>query len=283
MQERCYGKSSTMSSHIGSIKADASRIVSMLAEKEKKIAEITTCPAPCTDGCVSIVLRIGNNSVVQEATCPIISPNCAYDKVLQGQIGQRLAELMVSKIGIPRRHVARFDRCIETIATKEAARWGARGFLVLSGKTGCGKSYAAAWFVDRYLRSRIGDPYQSKTWEWRAKAENAASGVMWSGAQSIVEDRSIAVDSKRASLLILDDLGKESELSSAQAIIRDVISKRYDSERPTIITTELTVTDIGVRYGRALAERVIGEAEDGGRFVTCGDVSLRLIDRNRAA
>ncbi len=106
---------------------------------------------------------------------------------------------------------------------------------------------------------------------------------MWSGAQNIVEDRSIAADSKRASLLILDDLGKESELSSAQAIIREVISKRYDSERPTIITTELTVTDIGVRYGRALAERVIGEAEDGGRFVTCGDVSLRLIDRNCAA
>ncbi len=115
------------------------------------------------------------------------------------------------------------------------------------------------------------------------ESRKCASGVMWSGAQSIVEDRSIATNVKNVSLLILDDLGKEFELSSAQAIIRDVIAKRYDSERPTIITTELTVTDIGVRYGRALAERVIGEAEDGGRFVTCGDLSLRLINRNCAA
>ncbi len=173
MEERCYGSCSGMGQNIRSIADASQRVVTMLAEKEKKIAEITTCPGPCTDGFVLIELQLGDDHVVQQVDCPIIGPNCAYGVALQRQIDKHLAELMTGKVGIPRRHVARFERYMETIATKEAARWGTRGFLVLSGKTGCGKSYAAAWFVDRYLRSRIGNPYQSETWEWRTKAESA--------------------------------------------------------------------------------------------------------------
>lgn len=112
--------------------------------------------------------------------------------------------------------------------------------------------------------------------KWRTILESTASGVRWSSAQAIVDDKKVASNVKRCHLLILDDLGKESSFESAQAIIRDVISKRYDDELPVIVATELTVTDIEGRYGRAIAERIVGEPDDGGRFITCGDASMRL-------
>lgn len=279
MEERCCEQYSGTGSDLESMAKPSSRVLAMLAEREKKIAEITTCPSPCTDGMVAIKVQLGDDRpVLHEVLCPILNPKCHYGATLRSRIDRHLASLMTARIGVPRRHVARFDRYISTVATKEAARWSTLGFLILSGKP-----YAAAWFVREYLKGRIGDPYKSEAREWRMRAESAASCVMWSSTQGIVGDRGVSIDAKRTSLLILDDLGKESELQSARAIVRDVISQRYDNELPTIVTTELTVADIDARYGRAIAERIIGESEDSGSFVTRGDASLRLIERSNAA
>ena len=281
MQERCCEKDETAGrgyQSLGDMLTDSQNRFALLeTEVEKKIAEIETCPGPCTDGTVAIELQRGDEKFERHVPCPLLGPDCAYGTVLKGQIDGEIAGLLVSRIGVPRRHVSRFGRRFDTAATREAARWGLRGFLVLSGRTGCGKSFGAAWFVDRHIRSRIGDPFKSEAWAWHARAESAASGVIWSGAQSVVEDKGLAMQAKSCALLVLDDLGKECELPSALAIMRDVVSKRYDNELPTIVTTELTIPDIEARYGRAVAERIVGEAEDGGRFISCGDTSLRLV------
>ena len=281
MQEHCcdWDKAANRNpKSIGDILADSQNNFGLwLAHVDAKLAEIKSCPAPCVDGIVTIKLQRGEVSYERRAHCPILNPSCAYGAVLQKQIDQRLSELLVAKIGVPRRHVARFDRYFETIATKEAACWGTHGFLALSGKTGCGKSFGAAWFIAKYLKDRIGAPHKSEAREWHMRAECTASGVVWSTAQSIVDDKDISAQAKPCPLLVLDDLGKECELQSALAVMRDLIAKRYDDELPTIITTELTVPDIDARYGRAIAERIIGEAEDGGRFIACGDTSLRLV------
>ena len=281
MQEHCCDRDKVANRNpksIGDILADSQNNFGLwLAQVDAKLAEIKSCPAPCVDGIVTIKLQRGEGSYERRAHCPILNPSCAYGAVLQKQVDQRFSELLISRIGIPHRHVARFGRHFDTPATKEAVCWDTHGFLVLSGKTGCGKSFGAAWFVNRHLRMRIGNPFKSETWEWHARAESAASGVLWSGAQNLVEDKGIAMQAKSCPLLVLDDLGKECELPSALAVVRDVIAKRYDNELSTIITTELTVPDIDARYGRAIAERIVGEAGDGGRFIACGDTSLRLV------
>ena len=276
MQERCCEKDNGMDRDFRRAENPVSRILAMLTERDEKVAEITACPGSCTDGLVSVRLQ-SNGDRVQQIVCPALHPDCAFGAVLQKQIDRHLAGLMTSRIGIPRRHVGHFERYFETVATKEAIRWKPNGFLLLTGKTGTGKSYAAAWLVNPYIRNRAGDPYKSESWTWRAKVESIASGVIWRGAQSIADDRGIAAEAKRSSLLILDDLGKESTLPSAKAAMQEVVSLRYDNELPTVITTELTVSDIDARYGRAIVERIVGEAEDGGKFITCGEVSLRLV------
>ena len=288
MQERyCENRANGAPSRIGELMAASQqRVERMQTEADRALAEIRSCPGPCVDGSVAVkpgAFEDGESLGEFRALCPVISLNCVYGATLQSQIDRHLAGLMISRIGVPRRHVARFDRYTDTIAAKEATRWSMRGFLLLSGKTGCGKSYAAAWFVREYLKGRIGDPYKAEAREWHMRAESAVSRVTWFAAQGIVEDRVIAADAKRIPLLILDDLGKESELPSARAITQNVVSQRYDNELPTLITTELTLPDIDARYGRAVVERVIEGAEDGGWVVACGDVSLRLIDRRRAA
>ncbi|MDL2264608.1 hypothetical protein LJC31_08150 [Synergistaceae bacterium OttesenSCG-928-I11] len=288
MQERYYCMDDRASSgfrKIENLLADSSkRIALTLAEREKKIAEIKTCPGPCVNGKVSVGVRSSAKHCEQEVPCPVISMNCAYGIAMRKHRDRTLTELMVAKIGAPRRHVVRLSRFTETIATREAARWSMSGFLVLSGKTGCGKSFAAAWFVNRYLKKQIETTSHCESWELQklqTVLENTASSVMWSSAQSIVEDKNIATCAKQFQLLVLDDLGKECGLESTQAALRDVICKRYDNELPTLITTELTIPDIAAQYGRAIAERIVGEEEDGGKFVTCGDVSLRLITRSK--
>lgn len=283
MREPCCGKDNTMKRDIHSI-GDVmnnllDRVRFMLRERDKKLEEIEKrekCPGSCIEGTLTLKLQIMSEYTELRVPCPIAGVDCEYGISLEKQINRRLAGLLVSAVGVPRRHVTCFDRYIDTVATKEAARWSARGFLVFCGKTGSGKSFGAAWFAYRHIRSLIGDPYRHHALEWRTRAENAASSVKWYSARDVSEDRKTAAGAKYCSLLVLDDLGKECDLPGAQAAVRDIVSRRYDDDLPTLITTELTVPDIETRYGRAIVERLVGEEGDGGKFITCGDVSLRL-------
>ena len=126
-----------------------------------------------------------------------------------------------------------------------------------------------------YLRERITDPLERSSWQG---AERAANGVLWCSAGEIAGDRNLASKAGSKSLLALDDLGKECHAPSAIAVLCDIVSRRYDQKLPTVVTTELTVADIGNRYGRHIAERFVEDIGHGGRIVDCGEVSMRLGD-----
>jgi DNA replication protein DnaC len=98
---------------------------------------------------------------------------------------------------------------------------------------------------------------------------------MWRGADEIAGDRTIAARAREKSLLVIDDLGGEGGAFEGQSAIRGVISRRYDSKLPTVITTGLTMPDIRNRYGRYVAERLIEDIRHGGKIAECGDVSIR--------
>lgn len=59
-------------------------------------------------------------------------------------------------------------------------------------------------------------------------------------------------------LLILDDLGTEQNLPSAQAALYEIVNGRIQSGRHTIISSNLSAEEIGVRYGAQLGSRVAG-------------------------
>jgi DNA replication protein DnaC len=119
--------------------------------------------------------------------------------------------------------------------------WNFHGFLVLTGVSGVGKSFGAVCTVKEYLMSRIPDSLDART---RNCAERAGERVIWCSANRIIHDRKTAVSACEKRFLVLDDLGREGDAQIRRADIADVISARYDAKLPTIITTELTLSDI---------------------------------------
>jgi hypothetical protein len=178
--------------------------------------------------------------------------------------------------GVPARHVERFNSRIDTPALVWADRWRFGGFLVLSGGSGVGKSFGAAWAFKGFLRSRISDPLDTNTW---SRATYAGEHAMWSTANRIVHDKNRLDEARSKLFLVLDDLGKEGDLPTRQADVSGIVSARYDAKLPTVITTELTFRGAMEAYGKNTAYKFVEDNDgSGGMFIGCGDVSLRNED-----
>jgi hypothetical protein len=82
--------------------------------------------------------------------------------------------------------------------------------------------------------------------------------------------------------LVLDDLGTEymDEKGNFMAVLDEVIADRYANERPTLITTNLTVEEFRDRYKNRIADRI----RDNGKFLSVvGDSRRRQsTDEDRA-
>jgi DNA replication protein DnaC len=236
-------------------------------ETEYAVGAIKTCPSPCSDRTVEI--RVASRKP-RRVPCPIASGNCHYGARLAAILNGFLIDLMLTA-GVPVRHLDNIKGASASAAALAAESWQARGFLILTGMPGAGKSFAAARAVMRYLRTHIGDWFNRQSWE---NASKAAESVTWVTAKEIVDNKNLAARARSCRLAVLDDLGKEDETRVGMAAVRDVISKRYDIKSPTIITSELTLVNIQDRYGRYIAERLVEDYCS--KIVDCGGESLRL-------
>jgi DNA replication protein DnaC len=212
----------------------------------------------------------------RRVACPIASVDCDYGARLSARFDSFLIGLM-SAVGVPARHLDNIAGSVNSVATHAAESWQIRGFLVLTGIPGVGKSFAAAKAVMKYLRSSIGNWFTRQEWE---NASQTAESVVWATAKEIVDDKFLAAKARAYRLAVLDDLGKEDETRVGMAVVRDVISKRYDAKLPTIITSELTLVNIQERYGRYIAERLVEDYCS--KIVDCGGESLRLKESGAA-
>lgn len=155
--------------------------------------------------------------------------------------------------GVPSRHVGNFSRYCGTTATRDGIKCPKQGFLVFSGKPGTGKSFGAAWLIKTH-RSQVDETCKREQWK---KAKTTAINTLWYSAYDIADNKNVASKAKTFALVVIDDLGKEGDSGYALAAVRNVISKRYDSALPTVITTELILADIRNRYGRGVAEKLV--------------------------
>jgi DNA replication protein DnaC len=210
-------------------------------------------------------------------TCPIATETCDYGARLAAKLDCFLIGLM-STVGVPVRHLDNIAAgSVGSVATHAAESWQIRGFLVLTGIPGVGKSFAAAKAVMKYIRSGIGNWFIRQDWE---NASRAAESVVWVSAKEVLDDKSLAAKARFYRLTVIDDLGKEDETRVGTAIVRDIISKRYDTKLPMIITSELTFVNIQERYGRYIAERLVEDYCS--KIVDCGGESLRLKEGGKA-
>ena len=104
--------------------------------------------------------------------------------------------------------------------------------LTLFGGTGAGKSYAAACICNALL----GKGYRCMFTNF-ARIRNELSG-MWEERQDYIDGLS------QYSLLVLDDLGAESDSSFMSEIVHAIIDARLRAGLPTIVTTNLTALQL---------------------------------------
>jgi DNA replication protein DnaC len=280
MQKQCFGISTPLNvgsnlSETPALEASetsgipAKQVLAVAGEIQSELAGMRICPAPCKDGMIQVSPPSGSPRRVR---CPLLNEFCSYGTTLGRDLEMYLNKLALNA-GVPARHIECFNACIETPALTWANQWSFNGFLVLSGKSGVGKSFGAAWAFKEFLRSKIPEPLNTKTW---SRAAYAGEHAMWSTANRIIHDRDRIEGARKKLFLVLDDLGREGTLPTRQADVSDIVSARYGAKLPTVITTELTFRDVLKTYGRNTAYKFVEDNDvSGGMFAGCGDVSLR--------
>lgn len=177
-------------------------------------------------------------------------------------------------LGIPARALTASRAVLEDTAALVASR-GAVDFLVLSGGPGCGKTVASVAWIAAY----VSDP---KLWGKDAiygsrRPEFIGTAPIWITAARLARcdryDESYMTKLLRTPRLVVDDLGGEylDKGGFYASLLDEIVNERQAESKPTIMTTNLNAEAFKERYG----ERIIDRIREGGRFVGCGDHSLR--------
>lgn len=146
-----------------------------------------------------------------------------------------------------------------TAALDAAKHWyrterSARNALVLLGKTGVGKSVAAAWCVMEWGSER--------PW-WRGNPGGPLKpAVVWlyvppvQALTLVLEENQRALDNALAAeLLVLDEVVLEAGKAGAAAV-RTLIARRLDSGRPVVLTTNLDAAQLREALGSNISDRL---------------------------
>lgn len=126
--------------------------------------------------------------------------------------------------------------------------------LILTGPTGLGKTHLSTAAARRIIERGF-DVYYTGAIEMMADFERArfSSGE---------ERREAGADLSRytdCDLLILDDLGTETVNQFTTSCLYMVINNRINLKKPTVISTNLTGSEIKARYAERITSRILGE------------------------
>lgn len=126
--------------------------------------------------------------------------------------------------------------------------------VTLLGPAGAGKSSLAVVLANAWTRANARPSVFVRAANLGVARQHHGLGA---GEASLVRQ------AMGAELALLDDLGVEPEAGSP--VVAHLLHRRYDSERPTIATTGLTVEQLAKRYGAGVARRLVETA--GGAIV----------------
>lgn len=122
--------------------------------------------------------------------------------------------------------------------------------LLLQGGTGLGKTHLSLAIANEVLQKGFGVVYCSVN-SLITKLENEHFGREEAG------DTGGALES--CDLLILDDLGTEFRSSFSVAAVYSIVNTRLLLRRPTIISTNLSMSELQERYSERFASRIGGD------------------------
>lgn len=165
---------------------------------------------------------------------------------------------IVDRSGIPSRCADLFGSATPAPSEAIAALDLDRTLLILAGKSGCGKTTAAAWWLWQFIHGAV----TPTRWPRFAHAGDLPR---------IDESHLLALRS--APRLVIDDLGMEYADNKGffEVVLDRMLDWRYANLKPTVITTNLRAEQFKARYGERIADRI----REAGNFVELSNESLR--------
>jgi len=145
---------------------------------------------------------------------------------------------------VKERRLARLEEAFESSRSMGEAPLG---WLVLSGPSGCGKTHLAAAIANRQIE--LGNEVFFTVVPDLLDHLRATFGP---GSDVTYDELFEAV--RNVPLLVLDDLGTQSETSWAREKMFQVLNHRYNAELPTVITTNHALSELDERLRTRLTD-----------------------------
>jgi len=121
--------------------------------------------------------------------------------------------------------------------------------MFVTGPTGCGKTHLAAGIVRALIE--VG-----KRASFRRAADLYAQVRASYGAMDDLSETAILAGYCGSPILVLDDLASGSLSDHERRIALEVIDRRGNDERPTIITSNWTIDEISSKMDERIASRL---------------------------
>ena len=142
--------------------------------------------------------------------------------------------------------------------------------LMMQGATGLGKTHLSLAIANTAIQKGFGVVYCSVN-NMITKLEREHFGRDEGNTDRIILD---------CDLLILDDLGTEFRTAFSCAEIYNIVNTRLMTQKPTIISTNLSIQELQERYTERFASRIMGDYV---RVLFCGrDNRLQKLLRNQS-
>lgn len=125
-----------------------------------------------------------------------------------------------------------------------------RGFVLLSGKNGTGKSYASLEAYNAFSPYRLPDFDHDVAWF----ITQAELNLLFSEGNT----KYLLEELIKSTLLVLDDIGTRTPSEAFMDFLYALVDKRYTlrNKKGTIITTNLNATSMRQMFGDAFVSRV---------------------------
>ena len=136
--------------------------------------------------------------------------------------------------------------------------------LLISGKPGTGKSFLTHCIAKELIEKGFSVVYRSAYSLIEAITKDHIGETDGSFTDSVYN----------ADLLIIDDLGTERQTDFSEMQLYNLINERISGDRPMIISTNLTASEINNRYGERIVSRLFGNFS--GMRMHGEDVRLKL-------
>ena len=138
--------------------------------------------------------------------------------------------------------------------------------LIFSGAPGTGKTHLACAIANRVIANGASAVYSTVSDALRSirRAYEPGSGLSEGDAINALAD---------PALLVLDEVGTDYGTDHSKVLLFDVLNKRYEQVRPTIILTNLDRDALAGHLGERIMDRL---REGGGMMVSFGWASYRV-------